>query len=180
MDENLKNYQAYLDGDDTGLERLLDAYGKRLILFLTRITKDAELAEELMEDTICDLLIFRREFRGDSALQTYLFAAARNKAVSELRRRARHCEEMEEHVTESFESECIADLGKRCLYNALLALPRDYRIALYLVYFENMSYRETGQIMKCSERRIKNLIYRGKAALRAYFEKEGLTYEELV
>lgn len=157
------------------LVRMLDAYGKGLVLFLTRIVGSESVAEELMEDTFCDLFVFGRAFRGESSEKTYLYAAARNRAISYLRRAARHKELNEDDaVFTELENECIADEENRRLYRALGTLPRDYRVALYLVYFENMSYREAGAVMHRSEKQVKNLLYRGKKALRERYETEEL------
>lgn len=54
-------------------------------------------------------------------------------------------------------------------------LNSDYREALYLVYFEGMSYRQTSKIMGKNVKQITNMVYRGKIGLRKILEKEGIT-----
>ncbi|MEG2054593.1 MAG: sigma factor-like helix-turn-helix DNA-binding protein, partial [Oscillospiraceae bacterium] len=54
-------------------------------------------------------------------------------------------------------------------------LPPDYKEVLYLLYFENLSYKEAAEIMKKTEKQIANLVCRGKLALRPILEKEGMT-----
>ena len=56
MDRDLDCYQRYLNGDDSGIEELLERYGKRLVAFIYRYVRDEELAEELMEDSFCDII----------------------------------------------------------------------------------------------------------------------------
>ena len=51
----------------------------------------------------------------------------------------------------------------------------DYREALYLTYFENLSYTEAAEVMGKSVKQVTNLIYRGKERLRGLLEKEGIT-----
>ena len=60
----------------------------------------------------------------------------------------------------------------------LNALKPEYREALYLVYFEDMSYHMAAQVMNKNERQITNLIYRGKQSLKAILEKEGFQYAD--
>ena len=61
------------------------------------------------------------------------------------------------------------------LYDALAKLKPEYREALYLVYFEDMSYHTAAQVMNKNERQITNLIYRGKQSLKAILEKGGIS-----
>ena len=54
----------------------------------------------------------------------------------------------------------------------------DYREALYLAYFEGMSYRQVAEVMGKSEKQITNIMYRGKERLRGLLEREGITNAE--
>ena len=49
---------------------------------------------------------------------------------------------------------------------------------MYLVYLQDMSYKEAGVIMHKSESQITKLIYRGKQRLRTILENEGFRYEK--
>ena len=66
----------------------------------------------------------------------------------------------------------------RQLYDALEKLKAEYREALYLVYFEDMSYRNAATVMNQSEGQITKLVYRGKQSLKAILEQEGFTYAD--
>ena len=54
----------------------------------------------------------------------------------------------------------------------------EYREALYLIYYEDMSYRNAATVMKKSEEQITKLVYRGKQRLKAILEQEGFTYAD--
>ena len=62
------------------------------------------------------------------------------------------------------------------LYRALEKLKKEYQEALYLVYFEDMSYREAGKVLGKSESQVTNLVHRGKKSLREILGKEGFEY----
>ena len=49
---------------------------------------------------------------------------------------------------------------------------------MYLVYFEDMSYKEAAQVMGKSEQQMTNLVYRGKQSLKTILEREGFVYED--
>ena len=72
----------------------------------------------------------------------------------------------------------IQEEQKRTVRSAMKKLHGDYRQVLWLVYFEGFSNRETGMILRKSERQIRNLLYRAKQALRVILEKEGFIHEE--
>ena len=56
-------------------------------------------------------------------------------------------------------------------------LKAEYRVALHLVYFEGLSYEETGRIMKKGRKQVENYVYRGKRALREILEERGHSRE---
>ncbi len=61
------------------------------------------------------------------------------------------------------------------LHACLDRLNVDYREALYLTYFNGMSYAEAAEIMGKSVKQVTNLVYRGKQSLRTLLQKEGIT-----
>lgn len=54
----------------------------------------------------------------------------------------------------------------------------DYREALYLTYFEGMSYLQAAEVMGKNVKQITNMVYRGKESLRGLLEREGITNAE--
>ena len=72
----------------------------------------------------------------------------------------------------------IKDERSRMLHNALPKLNDNYRTALLLVYFENMSYSEAGAVMHKSPKQIDNYVTRGKAALKKILTEEGYSHDE--
>ena len=63
------------------------------------------------------------------------------------------------------------------LHVCMERIDADVREALWLVYFENMSYIEAANIMKVNKKRIDRLLQKGKEHLRKELEKEGITKE---
>ena len=48
------------------------------------------------------------------------------------------------------------------------------RAAVHLVYFEELSYKETAGILKKSAKQVDNLLCRAKAAMQKELEKEDI------
>lgn len=63
------------------------------------------------------------------------------------------------------------------LYAALGKLKKEYRETLFLVYFEELSYRQAAQVLGRTEQQVTNLVYRGKQQLKQLLEQEGYQYE---
>ncbi len=86
-------------------------------------------------------------------------------------------EEIGGEIGYSPEKSLISKERKQKLFSALSKLKPEYREAIRLVYFEEMSYDEAGQVMKKSRKQIENLVFRGKKALGNILESEGLNFE---
>ena len=185
MDNGASSYRRFLDGDDKGIAEIVGEYKDGLILYLNGYVNNIFLAEELTEDTFFLLITKKPRYSGKSAFKSWLYAIGRNVAVDFVRHhsKALHTpiEDMENYWSEeqSLEQSYIKDERKRIVHQLLSELTADYRIVLWLVFFEGFSNKEAAAAMKKSDRQIKNLLYRAKQSLKSKLEKEGFVYEEL-
>ena len=184
MDNGASSYRHFLEGDENAFSEILDMYRENLIFFINRTVNNLSVAEELAADAFSELLVHPKRYDFSVRLKTYLFSIAHNKMVSYIRKASRFAmvtyEEAPEKSLEytSFEENIIKEEQKRILHNALLELPEDYRTALHLVYFEDMSYADAGKVMHKNVKQITNLVYRAKNSLRSILEKGGFSYDE--
>lgn len=185
MDNGASSYRRFLDGDESGIVEIIKDYKDGLILYLNGITKNIHIAEELMEDTFVKLVVKKPRYSDKFSFKTWLYTIGRNAAIDYLRKRSRHAEtpveELEELLgdEEDLERSYIREEQKIALRRAMEKLNADYRQALYLSFFEDLSNAEIAAVMRKSRRQIENLIYRGKQSLKSELEKEGFVYEEL-
>lgn len=183
MDNGAMSYQRYLDGDENGLVEIVELYGANLMLFINRYVHNMDVAEDLMEDTFCEIIFHKNRYRGKSSFKTYLFSIARNKAVDFIRKERHYQSVPLEQVEykpddiEQLESKVIKEQENKQLYDALNQLKDDYRMVLHLIYFEDMSYEEISRVMGKSNRQIKNLAYRARQSLKSIMETEDFSYE---
>ena len=75
--------------------------------------------------------------------------------------------------TFDLETEILKTEQNRMLYEALRSIPEDYRQALHLTYFENMSNDEVAVVLDKNKKQVYNLITRGKQALKEALLKLG-------
>ena len=64
---------------------------------------------------------------------------------------------------------------REMLHFCLSRIDPELREAIWLVYFEDMSYDQAGTVMRVSKKRIDHLLTRGKKNLKKELEKEGIT-----
>ena len=184
MDNGASSYRHFLNGDESAFSEILDMYRENLIFFINRTVNNLSISEELAADTFSELLVHPKRYDFSVSLKTYIFAIAHNKMVSYIRKASRFAMvTYEEAPTKSleyasFEENIIKEEQKQILHNALLELPEDYRTALHLVYFEDMSYADAGKVMHKNVKQITNLVYRAKNSLRSILEKGGFSYDE--
>lgn len=173
MDYGESSYHRFLEGDQDAFREVFELYRDGLTYFINSYVRNEADAEDLAEDCFVELLLKPKRYNFSSSLKTYLYAIGKNKAINHLKRSARsrpsgNGTDFEEFVSSvnSAESDFLANSSSSELRKELLKLKDDYRTALYLVYFENASYKEAGKIMKKSEKQIEKLLYRGKKALK--------------
>jgi RNA polymerase sigma-70 factor (ECF subfamily) len=77
-------------GDRTAFRRLVDAYARVLFTLCVRITRDAALAEDAVQEALFNAWKHIGEFDGRSSFKTWLHRIAVNAALEQMRRNARH------------------------------------------------------------------------------------------
>ena len=183
-------YDRYINGDKTAFEEILHTYRHGLTRYLYRCVGDLETAEELSEDCFVELFLHPGRYRREASLKNYLYAVARHKAASHLRRHRRvrfvPIEEVAAMCLDNgTEERCAAAERlftaaerRQAVMRALSALPEDYGVTLYLLYFEGLSCEAAAKAMGKSRKQLYNLTARAKAAMREQLEKEGFADED--
>ncbi len=175
-DEEL--YRKYLRGDETGLEALIIKYDDPLTLYINGYLHDVHEAEDLMLEVFSYLFTKKPRIR-DGGFKAYLYKAARHMALRHKSRRRLFFSL--DNLTEEPDGQTLVEEVVRTkerdqiLHLCMAELNSDYREALYLTYFEGMSYLQAAEVMGKSEKQITNMVYRGKERLRGLLEREGIT-----
>ena len=154
-------------GEARALEALYHQYKRRVYGLVTRIagTQDAdEVAQEVF------VRIFRglKNFRGDSALGTWIYRLAVNAALTHVTRRSRHGHAGEE-VLADLPAQTITPRDLRVaarLEQALAELPAGYRAILVLHDVEGLSHEECASIVGCRVGTSKSQLHKARARMR--------------
>lgn len=176
-------YSRYIGGEEDAATILVERYGDALTIYIDGYLKDIQESEDLMIEAFSRIFARERPVTREGSFRAYLYRTARNLALRHLgkhRFSLLHAEEAEFDPPDEVltETEFIRDERHRELYAAMEQLKAEYREALFLVYFEDMSYREAAGIMGKNEKQVTKLIYHGKQRLKALLEQKGFTYAD--
>lgn len=178
MDRGSELYRLFINGDGRAFEDIIKEYRDCVTKFIATYVRNIDISEELAMDTFAELIVSPGKFKFKCSLKTYLFTIGKNKAIDYIRKNKNYTAELNDNI-QYYSPECFSpeetllnNYNKSVINKCLSSLTKDYRTALYLVYFESLSYKETAKVMKKTEKQVTNLVYRGKRALKEILEKE--------
>lgn len=157
--------------DEAALVALYDRYSGIVYAESLRILRDAGAAEEILQDLFFQIWRTAEKFdpqRG--SLPGWLLVAARNRAISRLRR---HDNRPNDELTEAsvvlpcnLESVAAQNQLLGRIKNAMSSLPNGQREAMELAYFEGMSHSEIATRMAAPLGTVKTWIRTAMDALK--------------
>lgn len=178
FDAGIELYCRFLGGDESAFAELIMLYRDSLTGYIRCFVSDSREAEELMIDTFAELAA-NTKYSGKSSLKAYLFSIGRHLALRHVKRyRAANFTPIHDMMGEpmigesTLEDDFLRGEQKERLHSAMRTLKPDYCNVLYLIYFENMSYADAGEIMGKTEKQVANLLYRAKASLKKTLGRE--------
>jgi RNA polymerase sigma-70 factor (ECF subfamily) len=139
------------EGDVWAFEAIYDRYNAQVLRFALRVTGGQRAAEEVTQDVFVSF--WRSAGRYDTdrgALNTWLFAIARNRSVDWLRREARHAGglQIDDAQVQDLEAaerteQLVADRERSTRVRQLLTgLPHEQRRVIELTYFRELTHSE--------------------------------------
>ena len=179
MDNGASSYRRFLDGDESAFDDIMNELFRNLVFFIDCYVHDIHTAEDIAIDTFSDLIVHKRRYNFKVTLKTYLFMIGRSRALDFIKRRkivefAPLNEAVDLTADEKqLEESVLEDERKIELNKAISELDVDMRVAVHLIYFEDMTYAQAAKVMKKSVKQVDNLLYRAKKELRIILGKDG-------
>lgn len=158
-------------------EELYRQYAKQLLRYLVCLSGDRQLAEELLQETFYQAInsIFR--FKGNSKISTWLYQIAKNvylKHVTKARkRRTASLDDIANIASpDLLDAALIKEQQTSHLTAALNKLDDPFKEIICLHVFNELSFKEVGELFSRSEGWARTTFYRGKLQLRAFLSDE--------
>jgi RNA polymerase sigma-70 factor (ECF subfamily) len=167
-------------------EELYTIYYRRLFSYLFKLTRRAELVEEVLNDVM--LVIWKKaaSFDGRSRPSTWIFGIAYHKAMKALaqRRKAdqpppsnddgerepREAVDQDEPESLLARRELATTLGR-----ALLAISAEQRAVVELTYYYGLSYQEIADVVGCPVNTVKTRMFHARRRLRDLLPEMGVS-----
>jgi len=158
------------NGDPSAFRELYFRYHGRLARFLSRVTRDRDDVEEVINDTLLIVWQHAGDFRGASRVSTWIFGIAYRCALKSVRRasaRSRVSAHASQQAEELVEDAARGTEVRQLLDIALSALPPEQRLALVLAYCMGYSCEEIAAIAGCPVNTVKTRMFHARHKLRA-------------
>jgi RNA polymerase sigma-70 factor (ECF subfamily) len=119
------------------------------------------------------------EYKPLNTFKTYLFTVIRNSCIDYLRKNKKNRKVNLDDISEiadniAPENSFIQTERLAKIFKHFDSLPDDYKTALYLLAFDEMSYGEIAKIMRKSIAQIKVIIHRARKKLKKLCEGDDI------
>jgi RNA polymerase sigma factor (sigma-70 family) len=169
------------DKERGAFEEFYTLYYRRLFSYLFKLTRRAEMVEEVLNDVM--MVIWRKaaSFDGRSRPSTWIFGIAYHKAMKALaqRRPAERAADDREAPEPVDHDEPERLLVRRelatTLNRALLAISAEQRAVVELTYYYGLSYQEIATIVRCPVNTVKTRMFHARRRLRDLLPEMGVS-----
>ena len=138
------------------LEKLMEEYGTQLLRMCAVYLRDADLAQDAVQDTFIKAWLNIDYFRGEAKMSTWLHRIALNECLTFLNKRQANTQlsidDIHSEMTNSLETDPYfdGDETQRIFLKAVHTLPEKQQMVFNLKYFKEMKYEEISQILGTS------------------------------
>ena len=131
--------------------------------------KNVPEAEDMVQETFLKLLSCGKQFESERHERAWLIVTASNACKDQLRKWWRSHENIDDCPLSTSEI-----MPENPVLSAILALPKDYKTAVYMFYYEGYSTAEIARFSGCRESTIRSRLSRARHQLQTILEGEDL------
>lgn len=175
-------------GDKDSLNRLAETVRVRLHQYVFRLTLAEDLTQDIVQETILEMLRLFGKLRRIDRFWGWLYGIAFNKVRSHYGKQWRHkTRSLSDNPHEpqagpggDVLAELVTEELKQIVLRSIEALEPRHRAVLTMRCYDHMSYAQIGEMIGCSEVGTRALFYRAKKALTHQLSGHGLDRGALV
>lgn len=163
---------ASLPMDSEEFAGFYERSARSLWAYLARVSSDAALADDLMQESYVRFLCAAHPTDGEVSARRYLFRIATNLMRDHWRRpRSASIEEIPEEFFQAADRSASAD--SRALLGPAMKLmrPRDRQL-LWLAYAEGYSHREIAEVTGLASASVRLLLFRARRKIASHLRQQ--------
>ena len=153
------------------MDEIYQKYAQTVYRFILSKTQDADVAEELTQETFYQAIRSIDRYDESCKITTWLCGIAKNVLLTYIRKHPVH-DDIEELAIplDSAEKDAMQAAERVEIFKKLHDVEEPYKEVIYLRVFGGLSFREIGEIHQKSENWARVTFYRGKEKLRKEVE----------
>lgn len=159
-----------LAGNTGAFTRLAGKYRKRVISLGYSFFRNADDAEDFLQDVMVKVYVSLASFRGESKFSTWLMRVAYNTAINSIKRRREYISLAEDFdipdPSDNPEEEHLRKCSLQAIRSAVEVLPERFRVCVDLFFFYDMPYADICEVTGLPVNTIKSHVFRAKKLLK--------------
>lgn len=152
---------------DEQFTRLAKRYIDTVFRVALNYLRSSVEADDVTQNVFLKLWKEKKPFQNEEHIKNWLIRVTINECKSVLRSPWRKAENFEEYA----EKLRFVTTEHSELFYAVMELPKKYRMAIYLYYYEGYSTEETAEILKISKATVATHLHRGRQLLRKLLQE---------
>lgn len=155
-----------------GFTYLFDSYKERLYYHIRSIVHNPTFTDDIVQNTFIKVYHNLEQFKGKSALYTWLYRIATNEALNFLKKEAKHknlsIDEIRQSTLEQLKADSHFDLSnaEKKLEQALSLLPHRQALVFSMYYDQNLKLKAIAEILDTSLGNVKALHHHAQKKIK--------------
>jgi RNA polymerase sigma factor (sigma-70 family) len=178
-DDELVLLRRVATKDRKAFEALYNLYYRRLFGYVLKLTRKADVVEEVVNDVMLAIWSHAPQFDGRSRPSTWIFGIAYHKALKALARRQPETADGVEGPEPVAEDEPESLAARRelatVLGQALHRLSPEQRAVVELAYYYGLAYTEIAEIVGCPVNTVKTRMFHARRRLKELLPELGVS-----
>jgi RNA polymerase sigma-70 factor (ECF subfamily) len=164
---------AVREGDAERLGVIFERHHARVYALCFRLTRRADVADDLAQETMLRVWRHARSFRGDSAFTTWLYRLAYNVCRDHWRktRRDASATDLQEVTPTAFSMESNTSERHVLLDEAMARLAPDRRMVLVLSRYHDLTFDDIADVLDCTPSAARVRAHRALHELREIYRE---------
>ena len=148
------------------IERLMEQYGSSLLRMCALYLKDADLAQDAVQETFIRAYRHLNDYRGESSEKTWLTTIAMNVSRDMLRTAWFRHQSRSTDIDTLPEQPAVFEFPDNTVLTEVMRLPAKYREVILLRYYEGLKLKEVASALGLSDGRVRSRLNKANELLR--------------